>query len=51
VARPASGKRRQQGAIVKRGNSFRVLMYAGLDPLTGKRVYLDESTTDEAEAK
>jgi integrase len=26
-------------------------MYAGIDPLTGKRFYLSESTTDEAEAK
>jgi hypothetical protein len=44
-------QRRQQGSIRKRGNSFRVLVYAGLDPLSGKRVYLDESTTDEAEAQ
>ena len=28
-----------------------MLVYAGFDPLTGKGVYLDESTTDEAEAK
>jgi integrase len=28
-----------------------VLVYAGLDPLTGRRLYLSESTTDEAEAK
>jgi hypothetical protein len=26
-------------------------MYAGVDPLTGKRLYLTESTTDEAEAR
>jgi site-specific recombinase XerD len=44
-------KRRQRGSIVKRGNSYRVLVYAGTDPVTGKRVYLDESTTDEAEAE
>jgi hypothetical protein len=28
-----------------------VNVYAGLDPLTGKRLYLSDSTTDEAEAK
>jgi integrase len=26
-------------------------MYAGVDPLTGKRLYLTDSTTDEAEAR
>ncbi|OZM72840.1 site-specific integrase [Amycolatopsis antarctica] len=35
----------------RRGNSLRVKVYAGVDPLTGKRLYLTESTTDEAEAK
>jgi len=28
-----------------------VLVYAGVDPLTGQRMYLSESTTDEAEAR
>jgi hypothetical protein len=28
-----------------------VSVYAGIDPLTGRRLYLSESTTDEAEAK
>lgn len=36
--------------IERRGNSFRVKVYAGIDPLTGKRLYLTESTTDEDEA-
>jgi integrase len=27
-----------------------VKVYAGIDPLTGKELYLRESTTDEAEA-
>lgn len=45
------GKRRQCGSIRKRGNSLQVLVYAGLDPLTGRRMYLSESTTDESEAK
>jgi hypothetical protein len=26
-------------------------MYAGIDPVTGKRLYLTDSTTDEAEAQ
>jgi integrase len=51
VARKSGGERRQQGSITKRGKSFRVKVYAGLDPLTGKRIYLDESTTDEGEAE
>lgn len=46
-----AGKRRERGSIRKRGNSLQVLVYAGLDPLTGQRLYLSESTTDEAEAK
>lgn len=43
--------RRQQGAIRRRGRSFQVSVYAGLDPVTGKRLYLTDSTTDEAEAR
>jgi integrase len=46
-----AGKRRERGSIRKRGSSLQVLVYAGLDPLTGRRLYLSESTTDEAEAK
>ena len=40
----------QHGAIRQRGRSFQVIVYAGLDPLTGRKLYLRESTTDEAEA-
>ena len=47
----SGGKRRQRGAIRRRGNSLQVLVYAGLDPLTGRRMYLSDSTTDEAEAQ
>jgi integrase len=36
--------------IRRRGHSLQVT-YAGLDPVTGKRVYLSDSTTDLAEAK
>jgi integrase len=37
--------------IRKRGNSYQVTVYAGLDPVTGKRVYLSDSTTDPAQAR
>ncbi|MBB3052000.1 hypothetical protein FHS23_003029 [Prauserella isguenensis] len=42
---------RARGTIERRGNSLRIKVYAGVDPLTGKRLYLRESTTDEAEAE
>lgn len=51
VARQPEKKPRAQESIRRRGNSFQVLVYSGLDPLTGRRLYLSESTTDEAEAK
>lgn len=44
------GKKRAKGHIRQRGNSLQVSVYAGLDPLTGKRMYLSESTTDPKEA-
>ena len=44
-------KKRGQGGIERRGNSLRVSVFAGIDPLTGKRMYLRESTTDEREAQ
>lgn len=31
--------------VRKRGNSYQVVVYAGLDPLTGHKLYLRESTT------
>jgi integrase len=37
--------------IRKRGNSLQIAVLAGRDPVTGKRLYLTESTTDLAEAK
>lgn len=37
--------------VRRRGNSFHVVVYAGQDPLTGRTLYLRESTTDEAEAR
>src|SRR5205823_5085891 len=33
-------KKRPKGLVEKRGNSFRVKVYAGIDPLTGRRLYL-----------
>jgi integrase len=40
-----------KGSIRRRGNSLQVSVYAGVDPLTGKRLYLAESTTDQNEAQ
>lgn len=37
--------------IRQRGNSYQVNVYAGLDPVTAKRVYLSDSTTDLDEAR
>jgi hypothetical protein len=34
-----------EGTIRQRGQSFQVTVYAGLDPLTGKRMFLSESTS------
>ncbi|MEV4315295.1 tyrosine-type recombinase/integrase [Actinocrispum sp. NPDC049592] len=34
---------RERGRIEERGGSLRVVVYAGLDPVTGKRVYLRET--------
>jgi hypothetical protein len=55
VQKPGSfavvGRRDDTSQIEQRGNSYRVNVYAGLDPLTGRRIYLRESTTDLAEAR
>jgi integrase len=50
VPRPTR-KKRERGSIRRRGSSFLVEVYGGIDPLTGRRVYLNGSTTDEAEAE
>jgi hypothetical protein len=42
---------RSRGHIRQRGNSFQVLVYAGLDPLTGKEIRLTGSAGTETEAK
>lgn len=41
----------QRRSIRRRGNSFQVLVYAGIDPLTGQRMYLSDSATGEVEAE
>ncbi|HTK67517.1 MAG TPA: tyrosine-type recombinase/integrase [Pseudonocardia sp.] len=50
MSRP-SAKRRTRGSIDQRGNSFRVRVYAGDDPLTGRALYLTESAPSEREAE
>lgn len=49
----ARSEGRQRGRIEERGGSLRVIVYAGVDPVTGKRVYLRESVkgTDKAAYK
>jgi len=44
----AAAKRRARGMIRRRGTSFQVAVYAGIDPLTGRKLHLRESTADEA---
>lgn len=46
-----AGRGRERGHIRKRGNSYQVLMYAGIDPITGKEIRLAESTSDPNEAE
>jgi hypothetical protein len=43
--------RRDRGSIEQRGDSYRVKVYAGLDPLTGRRLYLTGSSTSRREAE
>lgn len=47
----SSSTARGRGSIERRGNSLRVKVFAGWDPVTKKRLYLTESTTDEKEAE
>jgi integrase len=37
----------ERGHVRQRGGSYQVLVYSGVDPVTGKPVYLSESTRDE----
>lgn len=49
----ASRSGRQRGRIEKHGKTLRVIVYAGIDPVTGKRTYLRKSIrgTDKAAEK
>jgi integrase len=47
AARPED---RARGRIEERGESLRVVVYAGLDPVTGKRVYLREKVDGTSKA-
>jgi integrase len=44
-------QRRTRGTVRKRGGSYQVVVYAGIDPLTGKEHYLYESAPDAREAE
>lgn len=46
-----SPSRRSQGMIRRRGKSFQAVVFAGIDPVTGRKLYLRGSSTDEAEAR
>jgi integrase len=51
MAPKVAAGRRERGHIRRRGGSYQVLVYAGVDPLTGRAHYLTESAPDEAKAK
>jgi integrase len=42
---------RPRGHIRRRGGSYQVLVFSGIDPVTGKRNYQSESTRDEKQAQ
>src|SRR5438552_1985141 len=44
------GGRRTQGSMRRRGNSYQVRVYAGIDMLTGRSNYLTETAHDEKDA-
>ena len=50
MVRKQAGVARAKGYVRRRGNSFQVIVYAGIDPLTGKEHYLTRSSTSEDEA-
>ncbi|MDP9241388.1 MAG: N-terminal phage integrase SAM-like domain-containing protein [Actinomycetota bacterium] len=47
----AARRARDRGLVRKRGNSFQVIVYAGVDPVTGKDNYLSESTLKEKDVE
>ena len=46
-----AGESRPRGQIRPRGNAFQAIIFAGLDPLTGRRLYLRETAATEAKAR
>jgi integrase len=42
---------RERGSVRQRGNSFEIKVYSGVDPVTGKDVYLYGNTKDEREVE
>jgi integrase len=51
MARSTGSAPRPRGNIRRRGASYQVRVYAGIDPLTGRQLYLTGSTTDAREAR
>jgi integrase len=47
----AAAERRPKGSIRKRGDTYQVRVYAGVDPVTGKPRYVTETARDEKEAE
>jgi integrase len=41
--RRSAAKRRTQGSIRQRGSTYQVRVYAGIDPITNKPIYLTET--------
>lgn len=44
-------KQRAEGMIRRRGSSFQAIVYAGIDPVSGKQLYLRGSSPDERAAE
>ncbi|ANY06754.1 site-specific integrase [Pseudonocardia sp. HH130630-07] len=44
-------KRRQQGMIRRRGNSYQVVLFSGRDPVSGRKIYLRGSRPSRTEAE
>ncbi len=47
----AAAKRRTRGSVRQRGRTFQVRVYAGVDPLTNRVIYLTETAADEKDAQ
>jgi integrase len=51
MATTRGARTRKRGFVRQRGGSYEAVVYAGIDPLTGKKVYLSESYTDPQDAE